>query len=278
MPVMRLHRRQGSHESLLLLGLGPRCGSRLRFLFAAALVSTLIFLLSLEKSPNLYAAMLAPAAWTLFVLREHRAPAPFVDLARFFSGGTTLLVHAQYVLINVAFYAVFFGIPTYLQASRGFDARTTGLVMLSIAGLGVASTPLAGRVIDRHGPRPWLLLSAVAVLGGALMLFTLNDGTGVAWICLILAFFGVGSGFGNLSLQSALLNVTTQEETGGASGLFMTSRHLGTILSAVLLGLAFSSGIGAEELRLTAAVLAVIAAPLLPLALLTGNPRPAPED
>ena len=186
-------------------------------------------------------------------------------------------MHAQYVLLNVVFYAIFFGMPTFLQEARGLDARTTGLVMFSVAGLGVVSTPLAGRLIDRSGPTPALLVAALAVVAGVLLLFTVGSGTGIPWIFLVLALFGLGSGFGNLGLQSALLDHTPKEETGAASGLFMTSRYLGTILATSLIGVFFGPAVGVRELHLTALALILFAVPILPLALLTGNRRPA-ED
>lgn len=244
-------------------------------LFAAALTSTLVFLLSLSGEANLYAALAAPVAWGLFYLQERRSPEPLINLPRFFSNTGTLFVHAQYVLLNVIFYAVFFGMPTFLQEARGLDARAAGLVMFSVAGLSVASTPLAGRLIDRRGPAPVLLVSALAVLAGVLLLFTVGSRTGIPWILLVLAFFGLGNGFGNLGLQNALLDHTPNKETGAAFGLFMTSRYLGTILATSLLGIFFGPAIGVRELHLAAFALVVFAAPILPLALLTPGRRSA---
>ena len=246
-------------------------------LFAAALTSTLVFLLSLSGDANLYAALAAPVAWGLFYLQEGRSGEPLINLPRFFSNRGTLFVHAQYVLLNVVFYAMFFGMPTFLQEARGLDARTTGLVMFSIAGLGIVSTPLAGRLIDRRGPAPTLLVAALTVLAGTLLLFTVGEGTGIPWILVVLALFGIGSGFGNLGLQNALLDHTPKEETGAASGLFMTSRYLGTILATSLIGIFFGSAVGTRELHLAAIALVVFAAPILPLALLTPG-RGAAKD
>lgn len=246
-------------------------------LFAVALTATLVFLLSLSGTFNLYAALLATVAWALFYGQERRSADPLIDLSRFFSNRVTLAVHAQYVLLNVVFYATFFGMPTFLQEARGLDARAAGLVMLSVAGLSVVSAPVAGRLIDRRGTAPVLLVSALAVLTGVLLLYAVGSGTGIAWIVLALAFLGLGGGFGNLGLQNALLDRTPKGETGAAFGLFMTSRYLGTILATSLLGIFFGPAIGARELHLAALALVLCAAPILPLALLTAGRRPAAE-
>ena len=257
---------KGSRPSLDLPGI---------LLFAAALTSTLVFLLSLSGGANLYAALLAPVAWGLFYLRETRSEEPLINLPRFFSNRGTLFVHAQYVLLNVVFYAIFFGMPTYLQEARGLDARAAGLVMFSVAGLGIVSTPFAGRLIDRRGPLPALVLSALTVLAGTLLLLTVGSETGIPWILIVLALFGIGAGFGNLGLQNALLDHTPREETGAASGLFMTSRYLGTILATSLLGIFFGAAVGTRELHLAALALILCAAPILPLALLMPGRGPA---
>ena len=118
-----------------------------------------------------------------------------------------------------------------------------------------------------------MLVAALAVLAGVLLLFTVGSETGIPWLLLVLALFGVGSGFGNLGLQNALLDHVPKEETGAALGLFMTSRYLGTILATSLIGIFFGSALGARELHLTALALVVFAAPILPLALLTPGRR-----
>jgi hypothetical protein len=50
---------------------------------------------------------------------------------------------------------------------------------------------------------------------------------------------------------------------GTASGLFMTSRYLGTILSTSLLGVAFGQHIGVTQLHVVATVLAALGALVL---------------
>lgn len=79
----------------------------------------------------------------------------------------------------------------------------------------------------------------------------------------MLAVFGVSVGFNNLSLQAALYSAASHEEMGAASGLFMTSRYLGTILSTSLLGVAFGQHIGVAQPHVVAIVLAVLGALVL---------------
>ncbi|WP_372633677.1 hypothetical protein [Cohnella sp.] len=52
------------------------------------------------------------------------------------------LIYVQFILTNMAFYSIMFGIPSYLQRVQMMDAQQAGLVMLSIAGFSVIVTPL----------------------------------------------------------------------------------------------------------------------------------------
>ena len=58
-------------------------------------------------------------------------------------------------------------------------------------------------------------------------------------IFLVLCVLGIANGFNNLGMQAALYDFVTKEETGIASGLFMISRFIGTILSSSLLAALF---------------------------------------
>jgi MFS family permease len=232
-------------------------------LFALALGCALAFLLSLDAAPLWWALPIAGLAGAAFVRTELRAAAPFIDLRSLRRNRTLVAVYGQFVAVNLIFYSVFFGIPNYLQDSRHFSAEKTGLIMLAVAGLGVVTTPTAGRMIDRTGPRPSLLIGSVFMTAGSALLLTIGETTSTLGLVLVLAVFGVSVGFNNLSLQAALYSAASEEEMGTASGLFMTSRFLGTILSTSLLGVAFGQHIGVAQLHVVAIVLAALGALVL---------------
>jgi MFS family permease len=136
-----------------------------------------------------------------------------------------------------------------LQNVRHFDANTTGLMMLSIAGFGIISTPLAGRWIDRSGPKPGLLFSSSMMLAGSLLLLSVQDDSSKGWMFFVFSVLGICNGFNNLGLQTALYAFVPRSQTGAASGLFMTSRYMGTILSSSLLGNVFGQTITTGQLH-----------------------------
>jgi len=243
-------------------------------LFAACVVGALVFLLSLRGEADLFAGGVALAAAILFYLRERSARNPFLDLRGSLAHREVISVYLQFVLVNVVYYSSFIGMPTYLQDARHIPADTTGTMMLALAGSGVVLTPLAARLIDRTGPKPGIVFAALCMLAGSILLFTVPARGGIPHLILALVVLGSAGGFNNLGLQTALYGFVPQEEVGSASGLFQTSRYLGTILSTSLLGVEFASGVDTPHLHTVALGMAAVAALALLLALLMRNPGP----
>ncbi|MCL6636546.1 MAG: MFS transporter [Alicyclobacillus sp.] len=228
--------------------------------FSLTILGGLAFLLSLRLHPLWPALALAVAALVLFVWRELRAPQPFVDLRLFVHTPALSYVHGVTILVNLYFYAVFFAVPTYLQEVRHFDERVTGLWMLAMAVSGIVVSPPAGRWIDRSGPRPPLLLSGLIAVTGALLMTTFHPASPSWWVVTVLFILGMGNGFNGVALQTALLLTAPRNVMGTASGLYMTSRYLGTIGSSLLLGVVFGAAPSTGKLQLLACILGVCAA------------------
>ncbi|HEX8102332.1 MAG TPA: MFS transporter [Solirubrobacteraceae bacterium] len=231
--------------------------------FALAVFAALWFLLSLEHRPAWWAPPVALAAGAAFLRIERRAAQPFIDLRMLAATPTLLVVYAQFAAVNVVFYSIFFGIPSFLQAGLSFSVEKTGLVMLVVAGLGIVTTPIAARMVDRVGLRVPLLIGGTFMTAGSLLLLTIGAGTSVPWLVGVLAVFGVSTGFNSFVLQATMYRTAPAEQIGTASGLFMTARYLGTIGSASLLGVAFGRTIGVTQLHAAAVVLAVVSAGIL---------------
>ncbi len=233
-------------------------------LFAAGLTSLLLGVLSFESSG-------AAAAWQIitalgglallagFVMHELRTASPFIPLRTFARYPAMTRVNVEYMLVNVLYYALFFGLPSYLQMVREVSVFETGILMLSLGLCSLAAAPLAGRWVDRSGPGPALLLSALLMTFGSLWLVMLNGSWPVASICIALAAFGISNGLSGVGLQAALFQSSPKEIIGVASGVFNTSRYFGTILSSLLTGLIMGGQLSSGGLRRLAVVLTAIA-------------------
>ncbi|MBO0686307.1 MAG: MFS transporter, partial [Candidatus Dormibacteraeota bacterium] len=80
-------------------------------LFAITVTSLLGFLLSLGGTPVWPLLAVPPTAGALLVWRERRAATPFLDVRMLAANRPLLLVLGQFVLVNMAFYTFFFGLP-----------------------------------------------------------------------------------------------------------------------------------------------------------------------
>ncbi|GAB4083196.1 MFS transporter [Modestobacter muralis] len=81
----------------------------------------------------------------------------------------------------------------------------------------------------------------------------------------LLTVIGVSVGFTNLGLQTALYDTAPPDDAGVAAGLVQTSRSLGTVLSASLLGVVFGDEIDTASLHQPAWRLAAVSALVLAL-------------
>nr|WP_281171463.1 MFS transporter [Peribacillus kribbensis] len=227
-------------------------------LFSFMIISWLLFLLGLENSFSIWKLILSVILTIIFYMAEKRRSEPFVNVIALKKNVNMSLVYVQFILVNIVFYSIFFGIPLYLQDFRHYDSKTTGLVMLSVAGFGMIVSPLTGRWIDRSGSKPPLLAGAFSIIAGSLLLTTVQGNSPILWLVFALSVLGLSNGFNNLGLQTALYAFVPPAETGAASGLFMTSRYIGTILSSSLLGILFGKHVTTAHLHTMALVSVVI--------------------
>ncbi|WP_426448439.1 MFS transporter [Paenibacillus sp. S-38] len=234
-------------------------------LFSAAIFMWLLFFLSIAEGPSLW--MLAAGIGLSFGFYRYELvqSKPFIDVAFLRNNVNVTLIYVQFILTNIAFYSIMFGIPSYLQRVQHMDPQQTGLVMLSIAGFSVLVTPMVSRWIDRKGSKPSLIAGTISVIAGSLLLLLIRDQAHAITIFSVLCILGIANGFNNLGMQTILYDFVTKEETGVASGLFMTSRFIGTILSSSLLAALFGKTITTGQLHSMAWTCAVLGVLMLGL-------------
>jgi len=229
-----------------------------------------IFLINLP----FVAASFLLAFWSIprDVKTERRAE-PLFPFRKFLQSPLLLLTNAEFILVNVVYYAFFFGVPSYLQSVRHLDSFQVGLLML---GLGIASlvaSPLAGRWVDRVGPRPAMLVSGALMVAACIGTVLLGPDSPLLLIAAVLTVMGVANGLNSVSLQMALFQSSPRSISGAASGLFLTSRYGGTILASILLSLVFPQEPSTDGLVVMSMVLTVVSLAYLGLAAVHRAPR-----
>ncbi|WP_432532978.1 MFS transporter [Kineococcus arenarius] len=209
-------------------------------LFVVALVSSMLALLSLEHARSAvdlpwWLLAVAVLAGTAFTWRELRAPEPFVDLRLLARHRAVAATCLRGFLTFTSFYCVFYGVPQWLETTRGLDAADAGLLMFPVFAVGVLSTVLATRLGRRVRPRTLLLVGNTAmVAAGAVLLLGVGPDTPLALIAVAGALLGVPNGFNNLGNQLTLHAGAPASSAGGASGLYRTAQYLGASASSVV--------------------------------------------
>lgn len=237
-------------------------------LFTAGLVALLVGLLSAKSSGHvsLLHVTVGLAGLILlvaFVRHESKTKYPFIPLRTFAKYPAMTWVNVEFMLVNILFYSLFFGLPSYLQMVRHVSEFHTGILMLSLGLCSLITSPMAGRWIDKSGPRPALLLSAILMTLGSVWIVTLNENSPVISVCLALVAFGISNGLNNVGMQAALFKSSPKEIIGVASGLFNTSRYVGTILSSLLIGIVMGGTFSFGGFQVLGIILTVIALTLV---------------
>jgi MFS family permease len=231
--------------------------------FTVMLSSVLALMLSLVGEPLWWLAPVALLGAVALYVNDRRREDPFLDVRMLVGNPALLGVCVQYLLVNFVAFGVFFSVPLWLEASRGFSSGVTGLLVAPLAGVAVVATPLAARIVARSGVRPGLVAGACAMVAGTLLLLTFSAETPVWAILPVAVVLGIPIGFNNLGLQSALYAVSDPQRTGAAAGVFQTFRFIGAVLSTSMLGIVFADGVDSEGLHEPALVLAGVSVVVL---------------
>jgi MFS family permease len=234
-------------------------------LFTAAITTLLVFLLSLAEDPSWWLAPVSVASVLLLVLRERATATPFLDVRGLVANRTLSSLLLQQGGVNLVFYALFFGLPLWLEAVRGFSTERVGLLMLPFTILSLLVTPVAARAIGRYGSKPALVVGSVLVVIGTGAVQLLGNATPVVVLVLITVVLGIPNSLNNLGLQTGLYAAAPPDRTGASGGLFQTFRYLGAIMASSLLGIVLERDLSTDGLHQVGLVITGVAIVLLVL-------------
>jgi EmrB/QacA subfamily drug resistance transporter len=178
-----------------------------------------------------------------FVAWQRRAASPLLPPRLFAQRAFAAANAASFLLVASLFSAVFF-LAQYLQTGLGHDALGAGLRLLPWTATLFFVAPIAGKLVDRHGERPFLVagLTLQAAGLGWIALTAATDADYAAAIpALMVAGCGVSMAFP--AAQNAVLGAVEPDDVGKAAGAYSMLRELGGVFG-IAIAVALFAGAG----------------------------------
>jgi EmrB/QacA subfamily drug resistance transporter len=171
-----------------------------------------------------------------FLVIEGRfAKAPLMPL-RIYRSRTLSAANVVIVMVGAASFAMWFFLTLYLQKVLGYSAIKAGLAFLPMTLCIVIGSTIAGRLVQRTGPKPLLVFGLLSLSAG-LALFT-GIPVGGSYLSNVLApslLVAFGIGFPFVTGTIAAVQGVQPREAGLASGIVNTSRMFGGALGLAIL-------------------------------------------
>ncbi|MBT2502403.1 MFS transporter [Curtobacterium sp. ISL-83] len=180
-------------------------------------------------------AVAAVVLGVAFIVIERRTAEPLVPLSVFRNRNLSV-GNIVMLLVGAAMVALFFALSVYMQAVLGYDALTTGLTQLPLAGALVVVAGLAPALIGRLGTKATLVGSLVVLAAGLVWLsFAPSDATFVGQLLGPSLLIGIGMGGAFVTTTQLSVDGVEGGESGLAGGLVNTSQQIGGALGLAVL-------------------------------------------
>ncbi|RFU86202.1 MFS transporter [Streptomyces triticagri] len=187
----------------------------------------------------------AIVCFAVFAFWETRVKEPLIPLAMFrsvpLSAGVVLMVLMAFAFMGGIFFVTF-----YLQGVHGMSPVDSGLHLLPLTAMMIVSSPIAGALITKFGPRVPLVggmtCTAVAMFG----MTTLSTDTGTFAMSLWFALLGLGLAPVMVGATEVIVGNAPLELSGVAGGLQQAGMQVGGALGTAVLGAVMSSKVTSE--------------------------------
>ena len=127
-----------------------------------------------------------------------------MELRVFRSGDFSRGIIVQWIS-QIALFGTMFLVPLFLQQAKEYSAFDTGLIMLPQAIAAGLFMPIGGKLYDKIGARPLVLLGMLLVTAAAFILSTIDASSGLVMIMFPLALLGAGMGLSMMPLNTHLM-------------------------------------------------------------------------
>jgi EmrB/QacA subfamily drug resistance transporter len=186
--------------------------------------------------PLLFAVGVVLLVVFLWLQARRQDGEPLVPFALFKDRNYSLMNMVS-AFIAIGMLGIFLPFSIYLQSVLGFSALKAGLTMAPASLVAMFVAPVAGRMSDRIGGK-YILMAGLLLFAGGMGSIALIAQANSAWYDFLLpqvvAGIGIGCTFAPMTTV-ALRNVNPMM-AGAASGVFNTSRQVGTVIGTAGVG------------------------------------------
>ena len=186
-------------------------------------------------APLVLSMLVASAVlFTVFVVRQLTAEEPLLHI-RLFKDTTFTMSTILSLVVVTGLFGVVYLLPLFLQQVRGYDAITTGLLLMPQAATAAVLMPISGQLTDRFGPRWVVMFGLVFLVISSVMLTQVHADTSAATIVWIMALRGVAMGFAMMPAMSAGLARIPKTSSSRASSITNTVQRAGSSVAIAVL-------------------------------------------
>jgi MFS family permease len=177
----------------------------------------------------------AVAAGTAFLFIEGRVADPMLPL-RFFRRRAFLGGNLVWLLGALTSWGAVFFLAITLQSTLGLRPVLAGLVLVPIYLVMMAGSPLAGRIAERIGPRPLILVGLGVYATGLWLLSSIGPASPVVPDVLVgVGIMAVGMATFSAPLAAVTMGSLEDADQGVASGVNSAAGQLAGLLAVVVL-------------------------------------------
>jgi DHA2 family multidrug resistance protein len=155
-------------------------------------------------------------AWIVVELIQ---PEPMLDLRLFANGVFSLSIGLNFV-VQLSLFGTQLLLPLFLQTAQGLGALEAGLILMPQGVASFLSMIVAGRLYNRIGPRPLVLLGTGVMLFTTWQLGHVNLATSHATITWLAVARGFSLGFCFMPVQTTAYNTVPQRQLARATALY----------------------------------------------------------
>jgi len=180
----------------------------------------------------------------IFIVWERFEPQPLLPLSLFANRNFSIMNWVS-LLLSFGMLGLFLPFIIYLQSVLGMTAFLAGLAVAPMSLTSMFVAPIAGRLADRLGGK-YILLAGLLVFSFGMALVDWRAAVDATWVTFLLPLMVAGLGMGGVfaPLATVAMRNIRPEAAGIASGMLNTTRQLGGVLGAAVVGAILQNRLG----------------------------------